>query len=105
MIGEKSCTRGMGIEDFFYEFDYELSPEILGTLEAAPEVLPDETSERQNFDFYWEDKVCQARSFGARSSVIFKARSFNMIDVEGKVQNKSICQTDTIMFLTKNSGP
>ena len=29
MISERSCTRGMGIEDFFYEFDYELSPEIL----------------------------------------------------------------------------
>lgn len=85
MISERSCTRGMGIDDFFYEFDYELSPEILDSLETAPEDIAEANSDaRQNMEIYWEDKMCQARSFGARSAVIFKARSFNMIDVQGK---------------------
>ena len=84
MISERSCTRGMGIEDFFYEFDYELSPEILNSLENAPEEISEANSDaRQDIEIYWEDKMCQARSFGARSAVIFKARSFNMIDVQG----------------------
>ena len=64
MISERSCTRGMGIEDFFYEFDYELSPEILNSLENAPEEISEANSDaRQDIEIYWEVKMCQARSW------------------------------------------